>query len=377
MDNHFDAIVVGGGVIGSLTARRLGRAGRTVLLLESGALGRQSSAAAAGMLGAQLEMDEPGPLYRLGIESRRLFARLSEELLAETGIDIELTTNGILRIAATSEEEAELKAALAWQKAAGQRGEWVDGRNVARLEPCLAQPSGALFLPDDGNVSAPRLAEAAAAAAARVSAVHEGEAVLSVVAQGLHVLVRTNRGLYSADSAIVAAGAWSDQMLEARDRFGVKPVKGQMFAIRPKPGVRLQHTVFRHGAVYLVPKRDGSIVVGATMEPEAGYRREVTVDALQRLSSALREVAPGLMDAQFERAWTGLRPMAGVGRPVIGPLPEEPRVILATGHLRNGVLLAPITAEIVASYVEGGGVAADWSALAPAARENVALGPAV
>ncbi len=377
MGKNFDVIVVGGGVIGSLIARRLGRAGRSVLLLESGAMGEQSSGAAAGMLGAQLEIHEPGPLYRLGVESRSRFKQLSEALLDETGVDIELVNNGILRVAATPEEERELKASMQWQLEAGQRCEWLDGAGVAQLEPCLAPHHGGVLLPDDGNVLAPRLAQAAALAASRVAVVRADEAVSSVVKEGSHVLVRTIRDTYGASVVVVAAGAWSDEVLGTRGLFHARPVKGQMFSLRPKPGVRLQRTVYRHGAVYLVPKRDGSVVVGATMEPEAGYHREVTVGALQKLSTALGEVAPGLADAHFERAWTGLRPMVGTGQPIVGPLPEEPHIILATGHLRNGVLLAPCTAEAVASYVDGGAPGKDWAAFLPPEGYGVAAGSAV
>lgn len=365
MPTHFDVIVVGGGAIGSAIAWRLGQTGRHVLLLEKKTVGAEASSAAAGMLGAQLEVAEPGAFYQLCLESRALYPSFADELREETGIDIQYARNGILRLIRSATDVSEAKATIAWQADGGERAEWLSGDEVARLEPGLASALGAIWLPDDGNVSAPALVRALGVAASKVATVVEGTDVVDVRTTPEYARVRTRTETYTADQVVVAAGAWADELLRTNGiRFGIQPVKGQLFALRPRDGIHLTRTAV-DGHLYIVPKQDGSLLVGATQEPDAGFDRDVTILGLNSLFEALKKTAPGLVDARFERAWVGLRPVSAAGRPAIGEIPNRPRLHVAVGHFRNGILLTPLTARMVTHYLVGGRPVSRWSTFLP------------
>ncbi|WP_067924332.1 glycine oxidase ThiO [Alicyclobacillus shizuokensis] len=362
--NTYDTIVIGGGAVGCSCAWLMGQSGQSVLLLERGRLGGEASGAAAGMLGAQLEVKSPGPFFQLCLESRGLYPQWAEALLAETGIDIELVQNGILQVAADERAARHLRTQLTWQQEHGGSGEWWPQEQLAAQEPLLAPAVGALYLPEDGNISAPRLARAVGEAARRRAQVREGAEVLRIDPDGSGVRVTTQEETFRAQQAVIASGAWAHALLSTLHvRFPIRPVKGQLLAVRPRRG-RLTHTVHTE-SVYLVPKRDGTVVVGATEEHGAGFDRELTARGLATLLTGLAEVAPGLSDAVFERAWTGLRPGSSTGAPMIGRLPHQPQVIVAVGHFRNGVLLSPITARIVAALAAQQPLPELWRAFAP------------
>lgn len=365
LSTSYDVIVVGGGVIGASVAWRLGQSGRRVLLLERGRIGGEATRAAAGMLGAQLEVGEPGPFFHLCIESRRAYRAFAEELLDDTGVDVQLAHNGILHLASGEDEVAALQDRLSWQRDAGVRGDWWTAAEVQRSEPMVGRNLGAAFLPDDGNISAPLLARALGIAAAQRTEVVEGAEVHAIVPSPESVRVDTHHHSYVAEHVVVAAGAWSKPFLnQVGFDFPVYPAKGQMMSILPRRGHGLRHTVFSQHA-YLVPKRDGTIVVGATEDHQSGYNRDVTVDALAYLAAALERIAPGLKDAAFEAAWMGHRPASPNGFPVIGPVPGNSRVMVAAGHFRNGVVLAPITAEMVAAHLDQQAWSTTWQAFLP------------
>jgi len=345
--NVYDVIVVGGGVVGASSAWRLAQSGRRVLLLERRKIGSEASGAAAGMLGAQLEVGSPGPFYHLCIESRNKYPNFAEALLDETGIDVQLVQNGILRLAYNSGEVNELEKQRAWQTEVGCRAQWWNEDTLTAAEPTLAASLGALLLPDDGNLSAPLLTQALGVAAVRNVEVMEDTEVQRITPSAQQVRVDTVLASYVAEHVVIAAGAWAKVFLsQVGVASHIYPVKGQMMAIRPRHGMRLHHTVFSRHA-YLVPKRDGTIVVGATEDHHAGFNRDVTVGNMAFLTSALERMAPGLNDSIVVRSWTGLRPGSPTGLPLIGPVPGTDRVILAAGHFRNGILLAPITAEMI------------------------------
>jgi glycine oxidase len=353
MVQRYDVTVVGGGVIGTATAWRLAEAGLHVLLLERNHLGAEASSAAAGMLGAQLEVHEAGPFYQLCLESRSMFRAFAAALAEETGIDVQLVHNGILQLAYSERDVRRLQAQAKWQTEFGGRAEWWSKEEVSCKEPGLTTTEGALFLPDDSNVSAPLLMRAVSLAVKRRCIVVEGAEVISITPFASSVVVSTATENYESASVVIANGAWASRFLQPLHvDFPIHPVKGQMIAVRPRGAVRLTHTVYTDEA-YLVPKRDGTIVVGATEEHGAGFNRDVTMDAIARLSTAFRKIAPGLADAVFERAWIGLRPGSPQGHPLLGPHPEHPNVHFAVGHFRNGILLSPLTAEILTRSVLG------------------------
>jgi glycine oxidase len=370
LQDFYDIIVVGGGVIGCSIAFRLSQSGRKVLLLERGQLGGEASSAAAGMLGAQLEVTNPGPMFHLCLESRSLYHSFACELYEETGIDVGYSENGIIRVPSSTEDAQTLKECMTWQVAAGGQAEWLSENGALELEPGISAPFGALFLQKDGNIMAPLLARALGSAATRHATVIEGADVIDIVLTDNFVKVKTVNTEYQAEKVVVAAGAWADRVLSSTGAsFGISPVKGQMFSMRPTGQMKLKHTIFRDHT-YLVPKRDGSIVVGATEEHESGYNRHVTVSALSYLFSAVKKLAPGLSDAKFERAWMGLRPKSRSGLPSIGPVSWDNRLFVATGHFRNGILLAPITAKMIAAEINNEPISETWSRFLPDGTEK-------
>lgn len=353
MSTAFDVIVVGGGAIGLTCAWRLAQTGRRVLLLERGPLGAEASSAAAGMLGAQLETVQPDAFYRLCLESRSLYPAFAEALLDATGIDPQLTHNGIYQLARTPAQALALQERMRWQRAEGARAEWLEGSEIAASEPTLAESVGALLLPDDGNVNAPLLVRALALAAEQTCTVVQGMPVTNITPESGGYTVTTLTGVYYGSSVVIAAGAWASALLRPLGMASqIEPVKGQLLSIRPRHGLRVRHTVFfDHN--YLVPKRDGTIVVGATEDRNAGFNRDVTIDALTLLMSAVTNIAPALADAALERTWTGLRPGSPTGHPWVGEVPGYPGLHVAVGHYRNGILLSPVTGNMIVDAVSG------------------------
>lgn len=364
MRRIYDVIVVGGGAIGSSIAWQAAKKGLNVLLVERGRIGQEASSAAAGMLGAQLEADRPGPMLDLCVSSRSIFPEFAAELRKDSGIDIELTQNGILQLAFNDEEKSFLEKEAQWQEAAGLRCEWWSGEKVARREPSLAPCLGGLYLPDDGNLHAHRFMDALRIAVHHFASVLEQTEILRVEKTADCFRVYTHQDTsFEAERLVLAAGAFATSLLRSLElSIDIHPVKGQMMAIRPRD-LQLQHTVFSQHA-YLVPKRDGKIVVGATEEREARYDKSPSSDSLAWLLYSLKRIAPSLGHSEFIHTWTGLRP-EGSGPPLIGPVPTIPGLFLSLGHFRNGILLSAITSEILAHLLTGRDVEENWKSFFP------------
>ncbi|GMA56754.1 glycine oxidase ThiO [Alicyclobacillus sacchari] len=372
MKSIYDVVVVGGGAIGMASAWRLAARGMKVLVIDKGRLGAEASSAAAGMLGAQLETHQAGPFYDLCRESRALYPAYVAELLEYTGIDAQLVHNGILQLAYTEADATLLLKRANWQRQAGDSAVWMDASEIRAAELTIRPVHGGLFLPNDGNVSAPRLAKALARAVGMSCDVREGSPVFAIEKQtgGTFEVVTANER-FPADKVLISAGTWASSLLRPWGcALEIQPVKGQMLSIRPPFGTTLRRTVYA-GGTYLVPKRDGTVVVGATEEREAGFSREVTIGAISALSEALREIAPGLSQAEFLQSWTGLRPGSPNGEPRIGELPGLPGLMIAVGHFRNGILLSAITAEMVAAAATGEVWPERWRPFHPAQTVKV------
>jgi glycine oxidase len=377
-----EVAIVGGGVIGCAVAYCLAKAGARVVVVERERVGAEASSAAAGMLAPLAEGAAPGSFLDLALASLSRFAPLAEELRGATGIDVELLTPGLLRLALDEAEAAEYQAGLGWQRGLGLPLRWLDGAEVRGLEPLVrADVVGAVYSEGEHQVNPPRLTEALArAASARGAAFQLGAVVRGLLREGDRIVgVRLANGELLADHVVLAAGAWA---AACGDWLGVpvpvEPVKGQMLAVSLPPGWQgegaevtagwgsrgagappggrgsgcaLRHTLYARNG-YLVPKADGTIYVGATVE-RAGYDRRVTAAGIADLLGLLPRVAPSLADATFVRAWAGLRPGTPDHLPILGPVPGLEGVSLATGHYRNGILLAPISGELIAQAVLG------------------------
>ncbi|KIL41310.1 hypothetical protein SD70_07590 [Gordoniibacillus kamchatkensis] len=359
MSKTVDAVVIGGGIIGGSIAYHLAKRGRSVVLLERDRIASGASSAAAGMLGAQSEMHEPGPLFDLARQSRAMFPQISDELKELTGIDIGLVRKGLLHVARTPEQAEECRRMAAFQREAGERAEWLSASQARVMEPGLsADIEGALHIPDDGQVSAPDTAEAFVKAAAVLGAqVREySEAISLRIERGRVTGVVTEAETIACDQVVAAAGVWGNRLLaQAGLGLDVFPVKGECFSV-VTPVPLLAATVFSHGC-YVVPKRGGRLVVGATMI-ERSYDRTVSAGGLMSLMSKAASLLPGIANAAWEKSWAGLRPQTPDGLPYLGAWEGCAGLFVAAGHYRNGILLSPATGQLLSELMEGSAAAA-------------------
>jgi glycine oxidase len=348
-----DAVVVGGGVIGAAVAWTLARAGLAVTLLERGTLAGEASGVAAGMLAPLSESHEAGALTRAGLASLALFPALVEELRDATGIDAELDRSGCLRVPA---DEAEAEALLA---RADDERRWLDAREVRRLAPGLVHEGrGALFAPREAHVRSALLTRAfAAGAALRGARLETGVAAHGLLRDGARVCgVASSAGERPAGAVVLCPGPFAAACaawLGEDARIPVEPVRGQLVQLAPEPGAAPRTIVWGRD-VYLVPRRDGSLVAGATVE-RVGFDARVTAEGVAALLAAARSLLPALAGARFLGAAAGLRPDTPDHLPLVGPWPDAAGLVLAAGHYRCGVLLAPLTGRLVADGILGKG----------------------
>lgn len=349
----YDAIIIGGGVNGCAAAYNLAKRGRKVVLLEKDRIASKSSGAAAGMIAAQTELDEDGPLFSLARKSRSMFTSLATELKQASGIDIELVNKGMYKIALTQDQEEELKRIIGIQTKLGEKAEWLTASELRMKEPALStEIRGAMYVQEDGHVSAPQLTSAFAYSAAALGAeIKEFIDVYSIESEGGQVKgVLTNEGMLLSENVIVCTGAWSKKILQKTNiELDAYPVKGECFSVKTnKPLV--EGSIFSHGC-YIVPKRGGRLIVGATVKPHT-FDQKVTVEGVSTLMEKAIKLVPEIASAEWETAWAGIRPQTGDGLPYIGEHPHIQGLFIATGHFRNGILLAPVTGELLADYVE-------------------------
>jgi glycine oxidase len=356
-----DVVVIGGGIIGAAVAERSARDGRRVVLVERGEIGREASWAAAGLLTPVHPWNYPDSMLRLDARSLALWPETAERLAAETGVDLEMQTTGLLSLLDTDADVAEADRRVAWKRAHGERAERLSAADALTLEPALA-PSirGALWLPDLAQIRNHRAAPAFAAAAARRGAVVlEHVEARAVLENGGRVIgVSTSAGDVSAGAVVVAAGAWSSPFVGRRE--AVVPARGQMLLLRTAPGA-LRHMVLASGE-YLVPRRDGRVLAGSTVE-YVGFDASVTSRGLAAIGAAVTRMAPALAAAPVEATWAGLRPDTADHLPILGE--ARPGLVVATGHFRSGIMLAPVTAQIVLDLLDGR-AAPDLAPFAPA-----------
>ncbi|HEX9295526.1 MAG TPA: glycine oxidase ThiO [Polyangiaceae bacterium] len=349
-----DVILVGGGVMGCASALALADAGARVLVLERSVPGAEASSAAAGILGAQTEAQSAGPFFELACSSRARYPAWTERLRAATGIDVGFRQCGILKVAVDDDTRGRLVHEVAWQTGAGLALAELDAAGVAELEPSLSGlVTFGFHFPEDGRVDPPLLLRAlhiaASAAGAKFRSGTYVRAIDVVDGQARGVILEDGTRI-AAGHVVLAAGSWSTLVGGVPlTSNAVRPARGQIVELETREPV-LRRVVFGP-ACYLVPRDDGRILVGSTLE-FVGYRREVTARAVRDLLSAAIELFPALADASLGRTWSNFRPYTDTGTPFLGPT-EIPGLVLATGHYRNGILLAPITADIVCAVVQG------------------------
>ncbi|MEV0398948.1 glycine oxidase ThiO [Actinoallomurus sp. NPDC050550] len=351
-------VIVGGGVIGlGIAWRSLTRGIRVTVVDPEPA--SKASRVAAGMLTPVTELGYgEDALLRLGIVSRDRFPSFVAELEEVSGVDTAFRRDGVLQVALDADDLAVLEELRRFQESLGLAAEALTGRECRRREPMLAPSArGGLFAPDDGSVDPRRLSAALLAAIDRLGGTLIRDRVAEILIDDRAAGVRLAGGdSLAADQIVLAAGPWSHEIkgLPPDAVPPVRPVKGQVVRLRsPVPFLgRTVRGLVRGSSVYLVPRADGELVIGATQE-EMGYDTTVTAGGLWELLRDARELVPGVTELAFEEVSAGLRPGSPDNAPVLGPS-SVPGLLLATGHFRNGVLLTPVTADALAETIATG-----------------------
>ena len=339
--------IVGGGIIGCATAWELARRGAVVTVFEHRGIGSGATHASAGALVPFVEAHDSSPLQDLTLRSLSLYDEFIAQLRAETHAPIDYARCGSLEVAMTEAEEEALRRVADRHAADGVR--WIDAAETLALEPTLSSAvRGSLLVNQHGYVSAPQLTVAVADAAAAAGAVFRDSRVTGVGRAGEMAEIATDSGITDAfDRVVVASGAWARLLdLDASVRVPVRPIKGQLLRLR---GLRPPRLIWS-SSCYVVPQASGDVLLGATVE-DVGFDERTTVRGVAGLLAAALALVPAMAQAEFVEARAGLRPATTDGLPLVGHSSTSPAIVYAVGHFRNGIVLAPLTARIIADLI--------------------------
>lgn len=348
-------IVLGAGIIGSTIAEALTLRGAEVAVLDMRGPGRGASQASAGMLTPYIEADGGSPLLGLCTRSLELYDSFVARLLEVSRGGIEYARTGTLEVALDDDGVARLLGTKVWLDTANVESEWLDGNSVRVFEPSLTPAAhGGLLTLDHGLVGVESLLNALVHQAKLAGATFEFPVeALSVEQRGNQVEVRSADRVWSGDAVVVAAGSWSRRLrIAGVAPLPMRPVRGQLLQLQWCEGDQPGRICWGPNC-YTVPWADGSLLVGATVE-EAGFDEGTTVAGVNALTSAVIDLLPHASGARIESVRVGLRPVLPDEMPAIGPFAAAPGIVAATGHFRNGVLLAPLTADMVTRYLLDG-----------------------
>ena len=350
-----DVIIIGGGVIGLSIARELALRGvRHVAVIERGEFGKEASWAAGGILAPQVEADGPDDFFKLACASRDLYPVFAHTLQKETGVDVEFDQTGTLYVGFSENDEHELCRRFDWQTREGFRVEWLSGEDARRLEPNLSSSVRcAVRFPADWQIENRRLTAALLASNRRLGVQLIGNSeIRQVRIEGGRVNgVEGSNTFIDAATVVIAAGAWTSSIATSATNslaVRIEPVRGQMLCFQTEPSLA-RHVIYSSRG-YLVPRRDGRLLAGSTSD-HVGFDKHVTEEGRASIKSMAFQIAPGLQSAAIADSWAGFRPHAPDDLPVLGPAADIDGLLYATGHYRNGILLAPITAHIIADAV--------------------------
>jgi glycine oxidase len=367
MSRPSDIIVIGAGVVGCAVAYELARRGASVEIVDERPVGMGATQASAGILAPYIEAREDSPLLDLTVRSLGMFDDFVARVATDSGLTIPYRRTGTLDVAFDDREMLELRKTAEVLRVRGVPAVTLDAAGVQSEEPQVAASAiGGLLIETHGFVAASDLTRALATAARRHGAqLLEQSPVRRIALVDGDVVVETERGSLSGSAVVLAAGSWSGGITldGVATAVPVRPVRGQLLSLGWS-GTALRRVTWS-SRCYLVPWDDGTLLVGATME-EVGFDERTTVDGVSRLLEAVRATLPQAAACGFRGARVGLRPATPDGLPIIGPSAVMPNLMYATGHYRNGVLLAPLTAQLVADAMLDGQV----DPLTPAVRPS-------
>ena len=339
--------IVGGGIIGLLSARELHAAGQQVIVFDRQNIGKESSWAGGGILSPLYPWRYPNAVTELARISQAAYPGLVKDLQQETGIDAEWVRSGLLILGIEDYEKA-----LDWSSKYAISSKRVEKAEISDIQPGVSAANGPGFwMPDVAQVRNPRLLAAVARDLQKKNIeMAENEAVTGFnVIDGKLSSIETDKRKIETDRCIIAAGAWSGELCQQLGLdLPVRPVQGQMLLFKAKPGL-LQRIILKNDR-YLIPRRDGRILIGSTVE-EVGFNRGTTAEARQELHEVALEMLPALADAEVEMQWAGLRPGSPKGVPYIDRHPEVEGLFVCTGHFRNGFVLGPASARLITDLV--------------------------
>jgi glycine oxidase len=362
-----DVLIIGGGIIGGSIAWELARRGLHPLVLDRQEAGREASWAAAGMLQPSPESADGLPLVPLARASLALYPEFAAAIEADSGRTVGLRRNGAMEILFSSDAVRELSALVALHRSLGLPTEALPLDEAFKMEPALSPHArAAALLPNECAIDNRALTDAVlAAAVARGAEVRAGVEVESLLVRGARVEGAITGGQrFTAAHVVLAAGAFSSRLDVARRYAPTLPVRGQMIALLSSaPPIE---RVLRSTRGYIVPRDDARpqrLVAGSTLE-NVGYEKRVTPEGIARILEAAKEIVPGLAAADVVETWCGLRPDTPDHLPILGPTDLD-GLTIATGHFRNGILLAPITAKLVAEWITDRHTSFDWEVFSP------------
>jgi glycine oxidase len=353
-----DALVVGGGIIGSTLAYELQKRNIQTLLIDQGQIGRESTWATAGIIGPPSCEILPPHRAELADRSEKRYAGLLESIAGDSLFDPSFLRIGKVLVAFTEAEVELAQSRVTWQVNHGYDARWIEPEEIREIEPTIPADTvlGAYYTPDGGGLTGHRLTEAIADAFCYAGGeVREYTAATGLLIENDRVVgVDTPQGPIHAGTVVLCAGAWTRFLGGSiRHELPVIPVKGQMIGVIPESnGSRPRHVTGTISGGYVVPRVDGTVAVGASLE-HRGFDKRVTATAFSHATALMEKVSPALLQAQFSSAWAGLRPGTEDDTPIMGQVPGYEGLWISTGHFRTGIQLAPGSAVLMADAIAG------------------------